>query len=109
MRDSQADRLALCVMALVTVLALMVCNLWNTQQKEIPGISPPGQQIALDDPPGRVGLKLVKQAGIIRANPARLLIPTIDLNAPIEPVGVLTNGSLATPARQPWTNVGWYS
>ena len=41
--------------------------------------------------------------------PARLLIPTIGINASIEAVGVTPEGDLAVPARNPWENVGWYS
>lgn len=37
-----------------------------------------------------------------------LIIPTIGVNAPIEPVGVLADGDLAVPTRQPWDGVGWY-
>ena len=39
---------------------------------------------------------------------ARLLIPTIGVDAPIEPVGVLSNGALNVPQKNPWTGVGWY-
>jgi hypothetical protein len=42
------------------------------------------------------------------ANPVRLTIPAIALNASIEPIGVLPNGDLATPTRRPWDNAGWY-
>lgn len=41
--------------------------------------------------------------------PARLVISAIGVNASVEPVGVQTNGDLATPTQSPWENVGWYS
>src|SRR6266700_5651779 len=41
--------------------------------------------------------------------PVRLLIPAIQVDALIEPVGVLASGELDTPRQSPWTNVGWYS
>ncbi|HLL80117.1 MAG TPA: class F sortase, partial [Ktedonobacteraceae bacterium] len=41
--------------------------------------------------------------------PARLLVPSISINAPIEQVGILSNGELATPTQNPWENTGWYS
>ncbi|MBA2678905.1 MAG: class F sortase [Ktedonobacteraceae bacterium] len=37
-----------------------------------------------------------------------LIIPTIGINAPIEPVGVLADGNLAVPTQKPWEGVGWY-
>lgn len=37
-----------------------------------------------------------------------LIIPAIDVNAPLEPVGVLTNGDMAVPSRNQWDGVGWY-
>lgn len=37
-----------------------------------------------------------------------LIIPTIGVNASIEPVGVLSDGNLAVPTRNPWDGVGWY-
>jgi len=39
---------------------------------------------------------------------AHLLIPAIDLDAPIEPVGILANGALDVPQKNQWTGVGWY-
>ncbi|MDQ6661943.1 MAG: class F sortase [Chloroflexota bacterium] len=42
-----------------------------------------------------------------QANPARLLIPSIGVNASVETVGFLPNGNLGTAVRSPWDNVGW--
>jgi LPXTG-site transpeptidase (sortase) family protein len=39
---------------------------------------------------------------------ARLLIPALGVDAPIEPVGVLSNGALNVPQKNPWVGVGWY-
>ncbi len=39
---------------------------------------------------------------------ARLLIPALGVDAPIEPVGILSNGALSVPRKNPWTGVGWY-
>lgn len=41
--------------------------------------------------------------------PVHLLVPSIKVNAFVEPVGVLANGDLDTPTQNPWYNVGWYS
>lgn len=43
------------------------------------------------------------------AEPRRLLIPAIEVDAPIEKVGILVNGDLATPRQHPWEGVGWYA
>ncbi|MFL5694533.1 MAG: class F sortase [Ktedonobacteraceae bacterium] len=40
--------------------------------------------------------------------PVHLLIPSIKVNAFVEPMGVLANGDLETPTQNPWYNVGWY-
>lgn len=37
-----------------------------------------------------------------------LIIPTLRVNASIEPVGVLADGDLAVPTQKPWDGVGWY-
>ena len=42
------------------------------------------------------------------ANPQRLLVPAIGVNAAIEDVGIATNGDLGTPTRAPWVDTGWY-
>lgn len=41
-------------------------------------------------------------------NPARLIIPSIGVIAPVETVGILSSGDLATPTQNPWDHVGWY-
>jgi len=42
-------------------------------------------------------------------NPVRLIIPAIDINAPVEDVGTQANADLATPTQNPWQDVGWYN
>lgn len=37
-----------------------------------------------------------------------LVIPTLGVNASIEPVGVSADGNLAVPTQKPWDGVGWY-
>lgn len=39
---------------------------------------------------------------------AHLIIPKIGVDAPIEPVHVLTDGSLGVPTKNQWEDVGWY-
>jgi LPXTG-site transpeptidase (sortase) family protein len=43
------------------------------------------------------------------ANPVRLIIPAISINAPVEEVGTQSNADLATPTQNPWEDVGWYN
>jgi LPXTG-site transpeptidase (sortase) family protein len=42
------------------------------------------------------------------ANPMRLLIPKINVDAPVEEVNITSTGELAAPAKNPWDGVGWY-
>ena len=43
------------------------------------------------------------------AAPVRLLIPSIQVDSPIEPLGLLANGDLATPTKDRWNDTGWYA
>lgn len=38
----------------------------------------------------------------------RLVIPSVGINAPVEPVGVTTGGQLAVPTKNQWEGAGWY-
>jgi sortase (surface protein transpeptidase) len=56
------------------------------------------------------GFLLASSASIPTPPPVgHLLIPAINVAAPIESVGVLRNSDLETPAQSPWNDVGWYS
>ncbi len=52
--------------------------------------------------------QLLKPQSNTIADPVRLVIPSIGVNAPVETVGILNNGDLATPTHSPWTDVGWF-
>lgn len=39
----------------------------------------------------------------------RLSVPSIGISAPVEQVGILANGDMATPTRNPWIDAGWYA
>jgi len=41
--------------------------------------------------------------------PLRLMIPSIQVDAPIETVTTTAEGNLATPIQHPWDDAGWYS
>jgi sortase (surface protein transpeptidase) len=59
--------------------------------------------------PPPVSHKTGHKTGPLRSSTARLLIPAIGVNAPIEPIGVLPDGTLAIPTQDPWNDVGWYN
>ena len=40
--------------------------------------------------------------------PVRLVIPAVGINAPVEGLGIQSNGDLETPGHDPWDDVGWY-
>ncbi len=40
---------------------------------------------------------------------AQLIIPLIEVNAPLEAVGIASDGSMALPTQHPWDDVGWYA
>ncbi len=65
------------------------------QKKLIPTITPSATRVVATPAP-------------VVSNPAHLLIPSIGVDAPVENIGVLANGNLATPTQNPWGGVGWY-
>jgi sortase (surface protein transpeptidase) len=71
---------------------------------------------SLIEPPERVGTGIAStpsvtttQAASDGSQPVRLSVPTIGINAPIEQVGTLPSGDMATPTQNPWVDAGWYS
>lgn len=48
-------------------------------------------------------------AGVDWWEGARLRVPSLDIDAPIETVGVLEDGTLAVPKNDQWDGVGWYA
>lgn len=42
------------------------------------------------------------------ATPIHISIPSIGVNAVVEPVGLLSTGNLDTPHTNPWDSTGWY-
>ncbi|HLI90005.1 MAG TPA: class F sortase [Ktedonobacteraceae bacterium] len=66
----------------------------------------PGVEIAERRP--SAPQSLAKSAAHIVDKPMRLIIPSIQVDAMVEAVGVLASGDLDTPRQNPWTDVGWY-
>lgn len=54
-------------------------------------------------------LSVVSTPASTVAQPTQLIIPAIGVNADIENVGIAGNGDLATPTKNPWDGVGWYT
>jgi sortase (surface protein transpeptidase) len=52
---------------------------------------------------------LTMRSQVQPANPRRLIIPSIGVNAAVEMVGILHDGNLATPSLSPWDDAGWYA
>jgi len=101
MQNMRAVRLTLYFFALALTLILGGCDQSLASQTTLPhAISPTPSPKSTSTP----GLKLKG-----RANPIRLLIPAIHVNASIETVGITSNGDLAVPTRNPWEHVGWYA
>lgn len=46
---------------------------------------------------------------VVAAAPAHLIIPSINVDAPVESVNIQSNGDLGTPQKNQWEGVGWYS
>jgi sortase (surface protein transpeptidase) len=96
----RAARLYLYIFALVIALTLNACDPSPVPQTEHSQASPPVAYHSTSLTPTTISK--------VKANPARLLIPVIGVNAPIEVVGVTPHGDLAVPARNPWMDAGWY-
>jgi len=90
--------------ALVFILGGMVLGGWlwfrssNPQQPSVKatdsiGIASPHQDVAQSATPWTGG---------------RLVVPSLNINAPIESVGLLADGSMAVPTQNQWDGVGWY-
>ncbi|MBV9229396.1 MAG: class F sortase [Chloroflexi bacterium] len=94
----RAMRQAWCLAMLIMALILSGC-----------GGTPP--TISAEQGTHGEGLRVLPtpQSGTPIANPARLLIPAIKVDAFIESVGIMSNGDMATPTQSPWENVGWYN
>ena len=74
------------------------------------------QEASIQQPPEKISTQVAKAptatvtaAPVDEAQPVRLSVPSIGINAPIEQVGILANGDMATPIRNPWVDAGWYS
>ncbi|HLQ30991.1 MAG TPA: class F sortase [Ktedonobacteraceae bacterium] len=97
-------RLLLCLFLLAITLSVEGCGLSPTSQNDGRTASSKLDAVV----PEKQTVKPVGTASLV-VNPSRLIIPTIGINALVEPLGILPNGDLATPVRNPWEDVGWYN
>ncbi len=89
-------RAAWSTLLLAFCLGLLACS---SQSASIaPAVAPAGMSPAI-----------TSTIPAVAPRPVRLLIPAIQVNAPIEAVGIDASGNLATPTRSPWLDTGWYS
>jgi sortase (surface protein transpeptidase) len=98
----RAVRLSLCLFALTVALTLGGCGQSPTSQDQLPHASPPADHHTRS--PASTQIPALDR----KADPVRLLIPAIGVNALIEMVGVTPDGDLAVPSQNPWEDVGWY-
>ncbi len=108
MRLRRAAFLAMCLFGGLGVLALGGCSFAATQPHNLGrGILRfPATPTPTPTPPPRPPTPTVSP---VQPNPVRLVISSVGINAPVEAVGVESDGDLATPTRSPWKDVGWYS
>lgn len=97
-------RRPLYLITLLLTVAVTGCGLSSASQSAM--LQPSSARIA--SPTVAASTVLPTSAPSVVANPTRLIIPAIGINANIEQVGILPNGDMATPAQNPWEDTGWY-
>lgn len=98
----RAVRLLCCFITLTMALILEGCNPGRTAQDVILPAKTTSPTVTV------VPTALPTRTLDAGANPIRLIIPAIAVNARVESVGILPDGDMATPTLNPWENVGWY-
>ncbi|HEX7733608.1 MAG TPA: class F sortase [Ktedonobacteraceae bacterium] len=98
-QSTTARQSAFYTLLLTLCLGLLACSPTDTARLAVsnPTITPTGPASTASAAPAS------------SIHPDRLLIPAIQVNAPIEAVGIDRNGDLATPTRNPWEDTGWYA
>lgn len=93
-------RLCLNIFLLALALSLYACDPPSAPTAKLAQAPPPATYHSVD----LLSTPMLKT----NADPVRLLIPIVGINAPIEDVGVTPDNDLAVPVRNPWMDVGWY-
>ncbi len=107
----RAVKLTFSLFILILAIIMQGCGSATTAQSAIPHAAP--SVARSDHSPIRPTATTSSSAVATPAqgamtNPARLIIPSIGVVAPVEAVGILSTGDLATPTQNPWEHVGWY-
>ena len=89
--------MALSTLFLALCLSLLACSPLESSASQTPRPSPTKPAPTITPTPSS------------QANPERLLIPAINVDAPVEQVGIASDGDLDTPSQSPWVDTGWYS
>src|SRR5437879_695913 len=95
-------------MVLVSILIFLGLLIWGGFQlghilQHVAVAPPPPPRKVLPSPPSTVAPLATQET---RWRGSRLVIPSLHVDAPLEPVGVLPNGTLGVPVRQQWDGVG---
>lgn len=98
-----AGRLIEHLLVLMLALTLGACGSVSTSIVEARVVRTPHADNAI---PASTALPHIKAD--TAANPVRLIIAAIGINALVESVGIQPNGDMATPTLNPWEDVGWY-
>ncbi|HEY0755571.1 MAG TPA: class F sortase [Ktedonobacteraceae bacterium] len=97
-RQHTFRRAAYSTLLLALCLGMFACSAQNTAQQPSPSPT------ILPNPTPTSTSNISNQV-----HPSRLLIPALQVDAPVENVGITSNGDLATPTHDPWEGVGWYA
>jgi len=103
--STRVMRQSMCFIALILAVALAGCSRSSASQSAV--LLPPPAKIVRPTATA-VPTVLPTRTPNVVANPIRLIITSIGINASVEQVGMLSNGDMATPTQNPWENVGWY-
>ncbi len=96
--------------SIVLLLFLLTSCGTTTQSASVPKAKPTAALKATPTQPKIVPTFITSPVVTVTANvPARLIIPSIGVNALVENVGIQSNGDLGTPQQRPWEGVGWYN
>src|SRR5579872_1555340 len=101
----QFRRLLLAILICAGVFFLLACSSINTTQEATIQAPPVQSRSGVARSP--VATSTPKP--VDEALPVHLSVLSIGINAPVEQVGTLANGDMATPTRNRWIDAGWYS
>lgn len=106
MQGMRPVKLVLGLLALTVALAALGgCGQELASQPSLKMNPPPASSPVAHHATNSAGITVTKGD----ANPVRLVIPAIGVNALIEGVGVTSSGDLGVPQQHPWDDVGWYA